>query len=52
MPPLSSDEAEILNKAIIRLKELMPSYRDPRHYASHEDIALVQQLEAWVDNHA
>lgn len=37
---------EDVRLAVKRLRELMPSFRDPSHYANHEDIALVRRLEA------
>ena len=40
--------ADLMGRAAARLREVLPSFTDPRHYANHADIALVRDLEARV----
>lgn len=39
-------DADLMRRAAARLREVLPSFTDPRHYANHDDIALVRDLEA------
>ena len=41
-------DADLIRRAADRLREVLPSFTDPRHYANHSDIALVRDLEALV----
>lgn len=38
-------DRELLHRAAKRLREVLPSFRDPRHYSDHADRALVDDLE-------
>lgn len=36
----------VVERTVERLRATLPSFRDPRHYADHADIAMVRHLEA------
>jgi hypothetical protein len=42
VPP---DAREVAARAAARLREVLPSFRDPRHHADHDHVALVHDLE-------
>jgi hypothetical protein len=51
-PDTRDTRDEDIRLAVKRLRELVPSFRDPSHYASHEDISLVHRLEASLVAHS
>jgi hypothetical protein len=44
----AENDVDLMRRAAARLREVLPSFTDPRHYANHADIALVRDLEVRV----